>query len=117
MRKASYLVLLVLTLMVAIPLVIAAGQKAAPGDATAGKTVFMKNCNLCHYADKTDSKIGPGLKGLFTAKELPKSHHPVSEATVCEQIDKGNPSKGMPPFGKKLSKVDVDNLVAYLKTL
>jgi mono/diheme cytochrome c family protein len=117
MRKTSCLVLLILTLIGAIPLVIAAGQNAAPGDATAGKAVFMKNCNLCHYADKTDSKIGPGLKGLFKAKELPKSHHPVSEATAREQIEKGNPSKGMPPFGKKLSKVDVDNLIAYLKTL
>ena len=54
---------------------------------------------------------------MFTAKELPKSHRPVSGATVREQIEKGNPSKGMPPFGKKLSKADVDNLIAYLKTL
>ena len=104
MRKTSCLVLLILTLIVAIPLVIGAGQKAAPGDATAGKAVFMKNCNLCHYADKTTNKIGPGLKGLFTAKELPKSHRPVSEATVREQIENGNPSKGRPLFGKKLSK-------------
>lgn len=117
MRKTSYLVLLILTLMVALPLIIAAGQSAAAGDATAGKTVFMKNCNLCHYADKTDSKIGPGLKGLFKAKELPKTHRPVSEATVREQIENGNPRKGMQAFGKKLSKTDVDNLIAFLKTL
>jgi len=117
MRKTSYLVLLILTLMVALPLIIVAGQNAAPGDATAGKAVFMKNCNLCHYADKTDSKIGPGLKGLFKAKELPKSHRPVSDANVREQIENGNPRKGMPPFGKKLSKADVDNVIAFLKTV
>ena len=117
MRKTSHLVLLILALMVALPLIIAAGQNAASGNATAGKTVFMKNCNLCHYADKTDKKIGPGLKGLFHLKELPQSHRPFSEAAVREQIQNGNSRKGMPPFGKKLSKADVDNLIAFLKTV
>ena len=63
------------------------------------------------------NKIGPGLKGLFKAKELPKSHRPATEANVREQIERGNPSKGMPPFGKKLSKADIDNLMAFLKTV
>ena len=117
MRKTSNLVLLILALMVALPLIIAAGQGAAAGDATAGKTVFMKNCNLCHYVDKSDKKIGPGLKGLFKLKELPMSHKPFSEAAVREQIHNGNPRKGMPAFGPKLSKADVDNLIAFLKTV
>ena len=82
MRKTSYCVFLVLTLLVALPVIIAAGQSATPGDVTAGKTVFMKNCNMCHYADKTETKIGSGLEGLFKAKELPKSHRPVPLRSV-----------------------------------
>ena len=117
MRRTSCPVLLILTLIVALPLIIAAGQKASPGDAAAGKAVFVKNCTLCHYADKTVKKIGPSLKGVFKNKELPASHKPVTETTVRAQIENGNPSKGMTPFGKKLSKADIDNLLAYLKTI
>jgi mono/diheme cytochrome c family protein len=104
----------------------AGAQKATPpktakaataGDPAAGKALFQKHCNLCHYADKTTNKIGPGLKGVFTAKELPKSHRPVSDASVREQIEKGNAAKGMPAFGAKLSKAEIDNLIAYLKSL
>lgn len=125
MRPIPYRVLLFLSLVVVMTLAIAAAQKAAPGksqaaaagNAAAGQVVFQKNCNLCHYADKTTNKIGPGLKGVFKAKELPKTHRPVSDAAVREQIEKGNPGKGMPAFGPKLSKADIDNLIAYLKSL
>ena len=80
-----------------------------------GEAVYKKNCNMCHYPDKADKKLGPGLKDLFKSKELPESHRPVSDAVVRDQIENG--SKKMPGFGKKLSSDDIDNLMAYLKTL
>ena len=90
---------------------------AATGEAAAGKALFQKNCTLCHYADKTDKKIGPGLKGLLKNKELPASHKPATEANVRAQIESGNAAKGMPAFGANLSKAEIDSLIAYLKTL
>ena len=35
------------------------------GDAAKGKEVF-EQCGVCHNADSTEKKMGPGLKGLFT---------------------------------------------------
>jgi cytochrome c2 len=89
-------------------------------EAKAGQKIFDQNCTLCHYADQTKNKIGPGLKGIMKNKELPYSHKPATVANVREQIEKGN-SQGkpmpMPPFGSKLSETDMSNLIAYLQTL
>lgn len=114
----------IIALAVTFPLALMA-QKGNPGkapakatgDPVAGKTVFQKNCAVCHHAEKVDRKIGPGMKGIFKGKDLPMSHKPNTEANVRLQIEKGNPKKGMPAFETKLSKADMENLVAYLKTL
>ena len=95
-------------------------SKASNGNVVEGESLFKKNCNMCHYPDKTDTKMGPGLKGLFKNKELPASHRPATEAAVREQIEKGSPNAKpmpMPGFAGKLSAVDMANLIAYLKTL
>jgi cytochrome c len=98
----------------------AKGKTALSPAAKAGKKIFDQNCTLCHFADQTTNKIGPGLKGVFKNKELPYSHRSATEANVREQIEKGNP-KGkpmpMPPFAGKISGKDMSNLIAYLKTL
>ena len=79
--------------------------------------MFQKNCVLCHNADQAEKKIGPGLKGVFKNKELPASHKPATEANGRAQIENGSLAKGMPAFGAKLSKVEIDSLIAYLKSL
>jgi mono/diheme cytochrome c family protein len=92
----------------------------ASGAAAAGQRVFKQNCNMCHYTDKSDTKMGPGLKDLFKNKELPESHRPVTEDNVREQIQKGSPKAKpmpMPGFQDKLSPDDINNLIEYLKTL
>jgi len=98
----------------------AKGKTALSPAAKAGKKIFDQNCTMCHFADQTTKKIGPGLKGVFKNKELPYSHRPVTEANVREQIEKGNPQgkpMPMPPFASKISGKDMSNLIAYLKTL
>lgn len=88
--------------------------------AKAGQKLFIENCDVCHNATQTTTKVGPGLKGLFKNKQMPYSHKPVTEENVRTQIEKGNPAATpmpMPAFGGKLSKTDIDNLIAYLKTL
>lgn len=93
---------------------------ASGGNAAKGGAVFKANCNMCHNPDSTETKIGPGLKGLFKNKELPASHMPATVDAVRAQIEKGNPNAKpmpMPAFADKLNKGDIENLLAYLKTL
>jgi len=85
-----------------------------------GKSSFGKNCSMCHFPDKTDNKVGPGLKDLFKNKELPESHLPATEENVRQQIEKGSPEAKpmpMPGFKDKLSPSEMDSLIEYLKTL
>ena len=53
------------------------GQK---GDAAKGKEVFDQ-CSVCHNADSTEVKMGPGLKGLFKKDKMTTTGKPVTEAT------------------------------------
>lgn len=94
------------------PGVHAQGKKGG-GDAAKGKTVF-EQCSVCHDAETTDAKIGPGLKGLFKKDKLP-SGKATSDANVLKQINEGG--NGMPAYKDILSDGDKADLVAYLKTL
>lgn len=104
---------------------VAEAEKEAPaptsaGSVAEGKELFVENCNACHYADKTDPKLGPGLKGLFKNKQLPISHNPVTDANVRHLILKGFPQgkpMPMPGFADTLKTAQVDSLIRYLKTL
>lgn len=80
-----------------------------------GERIYRNNCSMCHFPDKAEKKMGPGLKDLFKNKELPQSHRPVADTVVREQIEKG--SKAMPAFAKKLPSAEIDSLMEYLKTL
>lgn len=86
----------------------------AEGPVMEGARIFDQNCSMCHYADQTATKIGPGLKGLFNRNILSVSKQPVSEANIRKQLS--TPFKDMPSFSE-LSKNDIDALIAYLKTL
>ena len=90
-----------------------AQDKAKPGDAAKGKEVFDQ-CSVCHNADSTETKVGPGLKGLFKMDKLVNGK-PVTEANVREIINAGG--NGMPAYADMLSDEERDNLIAYLKTL
>jgi len=87
--------------------------KAKPGDAAKGKDVFDQ-CSVCHNADSTETKVGPGLKGLFKMDKLVNGK-PVTEANVREIIDMGG--NGMPAYADQLSEQDKNDIIAYLKTL
>lgn len=95
------------------------GQKAPsgkPDDGLIGQgaVVFKASCGACHYADKTETRIGPGLKGIFKQKELPTSGWSMTEANLRKQLK--TPYKNMPPFAD-LPEEKVKALVAYLKSL
>jgi len=86
---------------------------AADGDAKKGEAVF-ENCSVCHNADSTEAKVGPGLKGLFKREKLVNGK-PTNEANVRALINEG--TSAMPPMGDAMKDDEKDNLIAYLKTL
>src|SRR6266545_1026577 len=77
--------------------VLAAAKKE--GDAAKGKETFQQ-CSVCHNADSTEKKMGPGLKGLFKNEKL-NNGKKVTEANVRTTIDEGG--KGMPAYKEMLS--------------
>ena len=99
-----------IALFVAAPGVFAADSK---GDAAKGKDVF-EQCGVCHNADSTEKKMGPGLKGLFARDKMTNGKKPT-DANVRAKIDEGG--NGMPAYKEILSDEDKDNVIAYLKTL
>ena len=89
----------------------AAAQKKS--DPAKGKAVF-EQCAVCHNAESTEKKMGPGLKGLFKRPKL-KNGKNVTEPNVLSVINAGG--NGMPPYSEMLSAEEKDNLLAYLKSL
>jgi cytochrome c len=84
------------------------------GDADKGGDLFARDCASCHYSDREDKKLGPGLKGLFHKDSLPMSGRAVTEENVRRQMMR--PFRSMPSFGS-LTPQEVADLVAYLRTL
>lgn len=85
-------------------------EKSAPQ----GKELFMANCAVCHYADRTATKVGPGLKGVFKNPKLPATGRPTNEKTVRSQIKNGGIK--MPAFDH-LPDAEITAIIEYLKTL
>lgn len=82
-------------------------------DPAKGRALF-EQCSVCHYADRTDKKIGPGLKGLFKRSRMSNGKK-LTEQNVRAVIERG--ANGMPAYKDILSPAQIDELVAFLKTL
>jgi cytochrome c len=93
----------------------AAGQAPLSDAAAAGKANFATKCAVCHSADTTDTKIGPGLKDLYTRGVFKDGTTKVTDESVTERINNGKVP--MPPFKDVLKPEEVQQLVEYLKTL
>ena len=83
-------------------------------DATKGKAIFDSKCAICHSADTTEKKIGPGLKGLYTRGTMADGTK-VTDESITERIVNGKVP--MPPFKDTLSPDEIRQVVEYLKTL
>jgi len=90
-------------------------EVSVSADAQRGQALFDSKCSFCHYADRTDSKIGPGLKGVLKGERLPASGKPATPENVTQQLL--NPYKNMPSFQSSLSEQEIKDLVAYLQML
>ncbi len=86
------------------------------GLAREGAVLFKeKGCADCHFVDRTDTKVGPGLKGLFKRDTLPVSGRAMSEANIRKQLT--SPFRAMPSYAKRLSDGQIEALIAFLKAL
>jgi uncharacterized membrane protein len=88
--------------------------KIEGGLAKEGAAIFNKNCIQCHYTDRTDAKVGPGLKGLYKMENLPVSKRPVNDENIRKQMV--TPFKMMPPF-PDLTQEQMEALLTFLKGL
>ena len=79
-----------------------------------GLEVFRNNCSMCHLADSDKSKVGPGLKGLYTLDRTPTLGNPLTEEVIKKQILKGG--KDMPPYSH-LTEEEVEAVMEYMKEL
>jgi mono/diheme cytochrome c family protein len=85
------------------------------GDAEKGRAVFGSNCSFCHYSDREESKLGPGLKEILKKDTLPFSGKPATAENVRKQLI--SPAESMPSFGSTLSEEQTEDLLAFLETL
>jgi cytochrome c5 len=82
--------------------------------AGSGKDLFTANCFGCHFPDRKDTKVGPGLLDLFKNPKLPKTGRPTSEKNIRETVINGG--EKMPPF-KHLKDQEIKAIIDYLKSL
>lgn len=79
-----------------------------------GAVLFSQACAMCHFTENTDTKVGPGLKGIFLQKNLPVSGWEMNEENLRKQIK--TPFADMPPYAD-LSENELSALMVYLKTI
>ena len=104
---ALFALLVFLYLAIAIPPAVIS-QSSAPQAAANGKRIFNQSCAACHDTLGTMTKSGPALKNYYRHQPRP------ADAIVRSIIQQG---KGRMPAFSTLNKLQVDDLVVYLKTL
>jgi mono/diheme cytochrome c family protein len=112
------------TLVALALLAAAAAHPANADDLQRGAEIFQSNCATCHGpagSPDADSELVKSL-GVVPANfsdALFNSREPASTWKVV--ITHGGPSMGfsemMPAFGATLAEQDIDNVLAYIKTL
>ena len=79
-----------------------------------GEAIFVKNCAMCHFTDKEDTKIGPGLKGFYQKSQMPVSGWDVTDDNIRRQMR--TPFAAMPAFPDQ-SEDEIQALISYLRSL
>ncbi|MGA7840773.1 MAG: cytochrome c [Candidatus Acidiferrales bacterium] len=87
---------------------------AAAGDASAGKTVYANKCMICHGADGAGATGYAKALGLQPARLASDAVQNKTDAELKKIILEG--SGKMKPI-KGLSDTDIENVIAYVRTL
>ncbi len=89
-------------------------KQEVKGNPDGGKELFDSTCDVCHYANSTVARAGPGLAGLYKKKTL-RNGTAVNDANVERYIRDG--SSLMPGYRNMISHEQMRDLIAYLKML
>ncbi|MGC0772605.1 MAG: c-type cytochrome [Candidatus Acidiferrum sp.] len=92
----------------------AAASKSS-GSAAKGKELFEQKCSICHFADSSARKIGPGLKGISKRGTFTVNNNKVTTQNLMTWIENGDSL--MPPFKDVLDAQQIKDVIAYVKTL
>ena len=92
----------------------AASGAGDSAEQAAGKAVYEQRCAVCHFADSTAKKVGPGLKDLYPRGKFADGRK-VDDPAVIVWIEKGG--KDMPGYRDVLKAEQIRALVTYLKSL
>ncbi len=94
----------------------------AEGDAQKGGPLYKQNCVVCH--GESGKGDGPGAAALnprprdFTDKAYMST---LDDKKILEIVQKGGAAVGksplMPPMGGALSEAQIQDIVAYVRTL
>lgn len=79
-----------------------------------GRRVFDANCARCHEPYSSRGLHGPSLHNVYKRQYLP-SGIPANDDRITEVIVRGRAK--MPAFGNTIPDVQIEALLAYLKTL
>jgi len=116
--------ILLIALIVSVTTMTANGRADAAGDAQAGATLFAHNCARCH--GRTGKGDGPDLAKIhadnppdnWTDRE---TNAELSDYKIRKIVTGGGPavdkSSKMPAFGSKISPAQIDDLIAFIRTL
>jgi cytochrome c2 len=97
---------------------IAPGCGTAKSAAERGREVYDARCYVCHEDTSNIEKVGPGLKGIY---QMPPHEHSDgkvyshTEAEIREMVVEG--TKNMPPMREFLTPQEIEDVLAYLRTL
>ena len=84
------------------------------GKIETGASLFNDKCSGCHFSDKEEKKIGPGLKNILKKTKFPSSGRQANIENIWKQLK--NPFLSMPSF-PSLSEQELADLKAYLESL
>lgn len=87
---------------------------AGNADATAGKDVYMKKCNMCHGPDGAGKEAIEKMLKVEMKALGSKEVQAISDADMKKIIDEG---KGKMKPVKGLSDAEMANVIAFIRTL
>ena len=96
-----------------------ASAAPAKGNPALGKTVFTKNCVVCHKADGTGGmKLTGNPTPNWTDKKVWADPKRANDDYFRDCITNGKVKSGMVAWGKsgQLKPADIENVIAYIKT-
>lgn len=77
--------------------------------AEAGKELYQQFCLVCHGSRGQGSTLGPALTAAGVAS--------APDTDIARTITQGRTAQGMPMFGRSLERWEIQDVVAFVRTL